>query len=852
MHPEKAEELFGRAETDAEERMAHLKRLVQLYSQEAEDRSYNCETGELMELMLSGGKEMLNQDKLKKVVDSYKAVFRSRWSDENFKWSAIKWFQEHWDINAVDFAKMFAAATETKKTYGLLNSMNNFPQKMMIEFAKADTEAARAMFLNLYDESKSIAERVEKFQTDAEQLRMKYDPGTWQQHYQKPMAITVYLWLRYPEKYYIYKYSVCKATALELESDFVPVKGRTVENLAGNELLFNEIKEYISREDELKAMYREVLTEEFYQDSTMRNIAFDIGFYIANTYAVKEKESDWYPAEYNPGITAEQWKELMEDDTVFPINSLQIIKRMKDYGEMAACRQLSTKYGETNNFYNAGSAALARRVQKKTGCNLFVDETGKERYWPILYLGRNTDKKDDGSYTWKLRDELSEAIEQTDLSEVELYADTEETDVNYWWLNAEPGIWSFSEIKAGEVQSCTMYNDKGNKRRILQNFPDVKAGDIVVGYEPDPINQVVAICKIIQENDGENLYLEKTQELGCPIGYQTLKESPELEKMEYFTNPQGSLFRLTKDEFEYIMDTIREKNPVMPQTQYEKYNKEDFLSEVFMTSEQYDMLHTLLVNKQNLILQGAPGVGKTFAARRLAYSFIGRRDESRVQMVQFHQNYSYEDFVMGYRPMGDGFGLQYGIFYRFCQKAASNPNEPYFFIIDEINRGNMSKIFGELLMLIEKDYRGTKMTLAYNGMPFLVPGNLYIIGMMNTADRSLAMLDYALRRRFSFFDMEPGFLSEGFVKYMDSFEDDTFSMLIEQMKNLNKEIANDAALGKGFCIGHSYFCGKKAVTDEWMEAVVEYDILPMLREYWFDEPAKVQKWTNLLRGVFND
>lgn len=802
--------------------------------------------------MLSGGKEMLNQDKLKKVVDSYKAVFQSRWSDENFKWSAIKWFQEHWDINAVDFAKMFAAATETKKTYGLLNSMNNFPQKMMIEFAKADTEAARAMFLNLYDESKSIAERVEKFQTDAEQLRMKYDPGTWQQHYQKPMAITVYLWLRYPEKYYIYKYSVCKATALELESDFVPVKGRTVENLAGNELLFNEIKEYISREDELKAMYREVLTEEFYQDSTMRNIAFDIGFYIANTYAVKEKESDWYPAEYNPGITAEQWKELMEDDTVFPINSLQIIKRMKDYGEMAACRQLSTKYGETNNFYNAGSAALARRVQKKTGCNLFVDETGKERYWPILYLGRNTDKKDDGSYTWKLRDELSEAIEQTDLSEVELYADTEETDVNYWWLNAEPRIWSFSEIKAGEVQSCTMYNDKGNKRRILQNFPDAKAGDIVVGYEPDPINQVVAICKIIQENDGENLYFEKTQELGCPIGYQTLKESPELEKMEYFANPQGSLFRLTKDEFEYIMDTIREKNPVMPLTQYEKYNKEDFLSEVFMTSEQYDMLHTLLVNKQNLILQGAPGVGKTFAARRLAYSFIGRRDESRVQMVQFHQNYSYEDFVMGYRPMGDGFGLQYGIFYRFCQKAASNPNEPYFFIIDEINRGNMSKIFGELLMLIEKDYRGTKMTLAYNGMPFLVPGNLYIIGMMNTADRSLAMLDYALRRRFSFFDMEPGFLSEGFVKYMDSFEDDTFSMLIEQVKNLNKEIANDASLGKGFCIGHSYFCGKKAVTDEWMEAVVEYDILPMLREYWFDEPAKVQKWTNLLRGVFND
>ena len=107
-----------------------------------------------------------------------------------------------------------------------------------------------------------------------------------------------------------------------------------------------------------------------------------------------------------------------------------------------------------------------------------------------------------------------------------------------------------------------------------------------------------------------------------------------------------------------------------------------------------------------------------------------------------------------------------GIFYKFCQKAANNPEKPYFFIIDEINRGNMSKIFGELLMLIEKDYRGKKLILAYSGKPFSVPKNIYIIGMMNTADRSLALIDYALRRRFSFFAMEPGFQTEGFQAYM--------------------------------------------------------------------------------------
>lgn len=226
------------------------------------------------------------------------------------------------------------------------------------------------------------------------------------------------------------------------------------------------------------------------------------------------------------------------------------------------------------------------------------------------------------------------------------------------------------------------------------------------------------------------------------------------------------------------------------------------------------------------------------------------KDESRIEFVQFHQNYSYEDFMMGYKPVNDGFELKYGIFYRFCQKAANQPEKDFFFIIDEINRGNMSKIFGELLMLIERDYRGTKATLAYNGMTFSVPKNLYIIGMMNTADRSLAMIDYALRRRFSFFDIEPGFASAGFTKYQQSLNNDTLAVLISKVQELNKEIAADKSLGKGFCIGHSYFCGQTECTDEWMQAIVEYDILPMLSEYWFDDMNKLQRWENILRGVF--
>ena len=320
--------------------------------------------------------------------------------------------------------------------------------------------------------------------------------------------------------------------------------------------------------------------------------------------------------------------------------------------------------------------------------------------------------------------------------------------------------------------------------------------------------------------------------------------------MEYFSMTQGSLFKLTRGEYDFIIDMIREENPAPSGKGNTEYTKTDFLREVYMTEAKYDRLAAVLKKKKNIILQGAPGVGKTFAAKRLAYSVMGEKDDDRIEFVQFHQNYSYEDFMMGYKPVENGFELKYGIFYRFCKKAANHPDKDYFFIIDEINRGNMSKIFGELLMLIEADYRDKKATLAYNGLSFSVPKRLHIIGMMNTADRSLAMIDYALRRRFSFFDMEPGFDSEGFINYQNSFANETFNTLIERIKELNKEIAQDKSLGKGFCIGHSYFCNADDCTEEWMKDVVDFDILPMLSEYWFDESSKLQRWENILHGVF--
>lgn len=284
---------------------------------------------------------------------------------------------------------------------------------------------------------------------------------------------------------------------------------------------------------------------------------------------------------------------------------------------------------------------------------------------------------------------------------------------------------------------------------------------------------------------------------------------------------------------------------------YPPYTKEDFLSEVFMPEEEYDKLSGILRIKKNIILQGAPGVGKTFVAKRIAFSMMGVKDVERVMMVQFHQSYSYEDFIMGFRPSTDGFELKRGAFYNFCKKAEIDGDNDYFFIIDEINRGNLSKIFGELFMLIENDKRGVSLQLLYSDEKFSVPKNIYIIGMMNTADRSLAMLDYALRRRFAFFEIKPGFTTDGFREYRMSLKNEKFDKLIVCVGSLNNAIFNDESLGDGFCIGHSYFCNllPDTIDDQVLSGIVEYELIPLLKEYWFDEPIKVKDWSNNLRGA---
>ena len=414
-------------------------------------------------------------------------------------------------------------------------------------------------------------------------------------------------------------------------------------------------------------------------------------------------------------------------------------------------------------------------------------------------------------------------------------------------------------MESDETEIYTSKNEKGNKRRVYKYFEEVKPGDIILGYISSPTKEIVGLCEVtkgIHESaEGEGFEFKKVKQLNESIPLQELQSISGLENCEPLKNNQGSLFKLTEDEFKIIRAIIDKKNPQKDQP--EPYSIEKALETVFVEKKRFRNIVDLLNHKKNIIIQGPPGVGKTFIAKHIAWAIMEKKDDNRIQMVQFHQSYSYEDFVQGFRPDEDGnFYLKDGIFYKFCKKAERDKNNNYFFIIDEINRGNLSKIFGELMMLIESDKRGEfEIPLTYSKTDdiFTVPPNIYLIGTMNTADRSLAMVDYALRRRFCFVNLIPAYETDKFNSFLAKagVDKDLIERINNNISEINKVIENDKKnLGTGFKIGHSYFCTAKNSNEsetDWYERIIDFEIAPLLLEYWFDRPEEAERHIERLK-----
>lgn len=487
-----------------------------------------------------------DQEKLSAIIVAYKKYFPSHWKDEMYKWEAVQHFQKYWDVNAQNFLDMFMEATD--KTYNLLANMNNYPRGMIKSFSTVDPEAVRSMFIQLFDESKELSERIDHFMSSAEELRVKYDDGTWKQHYQTANAISTYLWLKYPDKYYIYKYSEVRAVARKIDSDFVPKKGSSAANIENSFKLYNEIREILADDRELDKMFKSVLNESCYPDPRKITMTLDLGFFV-NRFYNQEKE--------------------------FNLDALHSDARFSKWYAPVV-----------ETLYKMGGSGKRPDIHQK-----IIEDYG-------------------------ITDDELKSVNSTGNAQVLNDIDWARNYLVYEGIldKGENGVWILTEL---------------GKKVIIT---DELAGKLTAKWIK------------IKTAEREHRYV------------------PDIDLSPY-----------------YVYREEESQNSVVP------YTKEDFLGEVYMSEESYDTLVALLKNKKNLILQGAPGVGKTFAAKRLAYSLIGEKDDSRIEFIQFHQNYSYEDFIMGYKPQEQGFKLTNGIFYRFCMTAADHPEKDYYFIIDEIS-----------------------------------------------------------------------------------------------------------------------------------------------------------------------
>jgi 5-methylcytosine-specific restriction protein B len=566
-------------------------------------------------------------------------------------------------------------------------------------------------------------------------------------------------------------------------------------------------------------------------------------------------------------------KQYVKHDSTFPKLSVWLTifnsKRFKPYANNELSEGIKYLFDLEGKYPKKGFKAFIFAMDKVSQIEPIIRKYSEVRSLFEVLLGKS--KLSDLDWAWIAQDLILFATRELvgDSYEIDTDGNVKISNEARFWLIApgegarkweewlEEGSASIGWDELGDLNQYDSKDQIASKLREVNDRESSMKNDALACYE---FSKVISKGDVIIPKKGQWTYL----------GYGIVDS-------EYY-------FDETKDEYKHVLKVNWIKNGIYEEAvhaivtktltditkypdytsrlkkllgiegdQMQSYTKADALKELFISEQEYDDIVDLLKYKKNLILQGAPGVGKSFATNRIAYSMIGEKDPDRVETIQFHQSYAYEDFIRGYRPDDEGkLRPQDGIFLQFCDKARNDSKNDYFFIIDEINRGNLSKIFGELMFLIEKDKRGLSVKLAYENPEnpfnrFSIPENVFLIGTMNTADRSLAMVDYALRRRFVFYTLEPQFESQKFQNYLSNngVGKGLLKKIVKKLTALNNTISEDKKyLGKGFTIGHSYFCpdGDTARPNKnWYSKIIEFEIKPLLKEYWFDNLDKASE-----------
>lgn len=790
---------------------------------------------------------MINKEKLRRAIEDYKKDFGERFKDEKYKWEAVKYFQDNWDIDAENFSTMLKNALS--KTENLLVSSRWFPKSIIEQFASKEPETVRKMFIELFDEEQDIYVRIDAFKNKSNELFLKYGNGA-SNHFQDEHAISVYLRHYYPDRYYIFKFGEMKKVASVIDADYTFKKGDYENNFKNGQKMYEEIRLELLNDSELADMLFAELSDDCYQDRELNILAGDVGFYIDKFYSEKPIAPEATENKSDAQILLKkkyQWVNFYSElaDALLPYkNDRQAL--------MSILKKIYSEVGMNYPFKERGETDYDDICPFTTFSAFNKGIKDKNRIALLKQFATHFSLKEDVPVEF-------DGIPVTMNLSSSFFAYKEnrgEHDIDNLWNLFEKAL-SYSkdssETNRAEFINAydTVIKQKQVKWNITMGLYWIRPNTFI---NLDSTNRTFVQNSANLSDDFAKIF--KNLDNGVPSGEEYIsmceQANAELSSGNYDYNnfPELSYAAWTSFKNDSGTDTA-EPDEEPAGNENKAYTRDDFLNDVFMDLDEYKRLVGLLEMKYNVILQGAPGVGKTYAAKRLAYSIMGEEDESRIKFVQFHQSYSYEDFIQGYRPSKDEFELVNGVFYKFCKEAEEDNERPYFFIIDEINRGNLSKILGELMMLIEKDHRGERLNLLYSNEEFCVPKNIRIIGMMNTADRSLAMMDYALRRRFAFYSFKPAFKNPKFIDYQESKKNKKFSNLIDAVEKLNEEIASDDNLGKGFEIGHSYFCTDEDITDEWLNNVIEYEIKPLISEYWFDEPEKARNQIDDLKKTIN-